>query len=270
MDKNIFDYSAYRPYLNDYIAAQPQRGRGVRSQWAEKLGCQKTFISQVLHGDLDFNLEHAAALSRVLHHTHEESRFFLLLVLYARAGTKELREEFALQMQEIVAKRLVLKNRFHNKNQKLSDEDKLRYYGSWHFDATRVALTIPKFRTRDAIAAKLQISNERCSEILDFLCSTGLAEEKGDQYFVTEAQLFLGNSSALIVQHHTNWRIRAMQSFATEKPSDLHYSAVYSLSEKDSAEIRKMLTDHLEKIRNKVIASPEEKLYSFCLDFYEL
>jgi uncharacterized protein (TIGR02147 family) len=226
-------------------------------------------VSHVLQAESHFNLEHAEKINRTLHHSKEESHFFLLLVQLARAGTEPLRDYFREQMRAVLDRRLEVKNRLSNET-KLSFEESSRYYSSWVYGAVRVATSIPALRTRDTIARRLQIEPEKLTEILDFLTACGLVDEKNGEYAISSKSMHLGNDSALIMKHHTNWRVRAIASFDREQLRDLHYSSVLSLSRKDAIAIKAILLDAVEKLDEKVAASPEETLYSFCMDFYEL
>ena len=54
------------------------------------------------------------------------------------------------------------------------------------------------------------------------------------------------------------------------KDEDLHYSTVVTLSEQDFRKIKESLLQTIEEARETIRKSPEEKLCSFCVDFYEL
>lgn len=270
MEKSLFDYTDYKRYLDAVIASRPGKGRGIRAELADRIGCQRAFVSQVLQGHAHFNLEHGDKINSYLGHSEEEGHFFLLLIQLARAGTESLREYFRKQMQIVLDRRLVLKQRLPAED-KLSLEDSLRYYSSWLFGAVRVATTIPKLRTRETIARKLGLTVEELMPILEFLVSRGLLETKGTEYLPTTRHMHLGSDSTLIAKHHTNWRVRALTALEREGPKDVHYSSVVSIAREDAQKIKALIVDSIEKVQTKVEKSvPEETLFSFCLDFYEL
>lgn len=267
MNKNIFDFDDYKAYLLQKIASLPRRGRGFRLQIAEFIHCQKPFVSQVLKGDSHFSLEQGDRINRLLQHDQEESQYFLFLIEFARAGTESLREFFRLQLASISEKRLLLKNRIKSDGE-ISEAEKSKYYSSWIYGAIRVATTIPKLRSRTALARTLALPEEILLDALQFLEKSGIIERKGDEYFPASFNLHLGSDSSLIARHHTNWRLRTLDAITREKPSDLHFSGVVSISKKDATRIKSIFVDAIERSQEVVKESPEEELFVVCTDFY--
>ncbi len=85
-----------------------------------------------------------------------------------------------------------------------------------------------------------------------------------------KTSIHLGSDSPLIVKHHTNWRLQAVRSHEKYRKKNLNYSSVTTLSETDAAEIRELLAKTIEKSKKIIRESPDEKIYSFCLDFFEI
>jgi uncharacterized protein (TIGR02147 family) len=266
---SIFQNEGYKGYLNAKIASLPRNGRGFKAQLAEKIGCQKAFVSQVLQGESHFNLEHGDKINHALHHDKEEAAFFLLLIQHARAGTESLRRHFQEQIETMREKRAQLKNRLRS-DRDLSQEQKGKYYSSWIYGAIRVALTVPQFQTKVALIQKLGITEDRLNEAVAFLEEAGLIERRNEKFLPTALHLHIGNDQDLIVRHHTNWRLRTLDAIANPQREDLHYSSVVSLSVADAARLKSLILDFIEKSRKIVEASPEEELYTFCADFFAL
>jgi hypothetical protein len=72
-------------------------------------------VSQVLNGKANFSLEQSQGINKLLIHNRDESRFFLLLVEYSRAGTESLRLHFLELIEEQMQRQLNLKERFQIK-----------------------------------------------------------------------------------------------------------------------------------------------------------
>jgi uncharacterized protein (TIGR02147 family) len=266
-EKSLFEFGDYKAYLLARIAQMPGGGRGFRSQIAEAIRSQKAFVSQVLKGDAHFNLEHADLINPLLHHDAEEARYFLLLVQYARAGTESLRGFFQKELARISEARLILKNRVGSAED-VSEEDRGTYYSSWVYGAIRVGLTIPRLRKREVLSQALGIREDHLLEALAFLEKAGLIEREGEQYLPSKRHLHLGDDSSLIVRHHTNWRLRAMDAISRADKSELHYSAVVSLSAADAKRIRAILVNAVEMSMAVVKDSPEEELFVICADLF--
>lgn len=271
MDKDIFSYKDYKAYLQALIASKPKGGRGIRMAMAIAIGSPVSHISQVLGGKSQLSMEQAEGINEFYGHTPEEANFFLLLVQYARAGSQGLKKRLGNQIQQILEKRLVLKERLGVKTI-LSIEDQTTFYSSWIYGAIHVMLTIDKFQTKEAISHYLGISIQHTAEILEFLVSIGLAVQKENGHFtVGTSRIHLGNDSPMISKFHTNWRIKAISSMEKERlKEDLHYSSAITISEADMMRIKGLLVKNIEEIKAIIKDSKEEGVHCFSLDFFRI
>ena len=267
MSVSVFDYMDYKAYLSDWINARPGRGRGERSRIAQQALCHAAYISQVLQGEAHFSLEQGALLNEYLAHDLEEENFFLLLLQLGRAGNEKLRAHFLRAVRQVQEKRLVLKNRL-SFQKSLSPEHHAVFYSAWYFVAIHVLLTIPGFRDRPSIARHLGLPLEKVSEALSFLVECGLAKEEKGQFIVGPVSVHLGEDSKMLAKHHSNWRLRAIQSLDHPGPNELHYSSVASVAEKDLPKIRAIFVRAIEEARAIIKPSAEEKLICYSLDLF--
>lgn len=265
---SIFDYQNYKTFLRAKAGPKDSRS-GVRAAIAKYLNCQQTYISQVLYKDADLSLEHAEKLVGFFEFDPEEKNYWLLMVQVERAGTVSLKNYFREQMNELVRKRLTITERL-GKNQKLSEHQQAVYYSSWQYAAVHVALGIPELQTYSQLKNYLNIQPDRLTEILNFLCTTGLASKKDNKYLTGEVQVRIGKDSPLVVQHHGHWRQQAIESLEREEITDLHYTGVISLSEKDVTKLKNHLMETIRTSLEIVRPSKEEKLYNLNIDFYHL
>jgi len=267
MKNSIFDYQDYKRYVRDLIASQPKGGRGVRSKLAVAVGCQVAYVSQILSGHLHLSLEQAMRVNRFFAHSKDEAHFFLLLVQHARAGDKETRAYFQEQLDAGLTRRLVLTKRL-DMAQGITPEDQVTYYSAWYYSAAHILVTIPNFQTKAVIAAKLGVTLEQTSEILEFLLRTGLVQQKGDRYLPGQAQIHLDQNSKLTSRSHANWRVRVLGALDSPKEADVHYTGVFSLSSADAMKLKAMILKQIEDVVAVVKSSKEEQLSTFCVDFF--
>jgi uncharacterized protein (TIGR02147 family) len=265
---SIFESKDYKQYLRSQVGGPTQK-KGVKSAMARALGCQPTYITHILNGNANLSLEQAEALNSFFAHTKEEGQIFLLMVLRDRSGTHTLQSNFQEQIDRILANRLVLTQRLGQRN-KLSEAERAVFYSAWYFLAVQIGLTIPEWRTHEVLAKNLGLTSARAAEILQFLCDIGLVKKEGSEFSPTETQIRLGNDSHHILKHHTNWRIKSIESLEDEGIQDLHYSGVVSLSEADVTKIKNMLLDQLNDNLKVVEGSKEERLYVLNIDFFNL
>jgi len=133
--------------------------RGLRKKMASAIGCQSSFISQVLKGNVNFSLEHSVKINQFFDQDQKESDYFILLVLMERAGSFELKNHFEDQIKKIIAKRQEVKERIKRSND-LESFDYTLYYSQWYYSAIHILCTIPEVQNERQIAEKLKLSIE--------------------------------------------------------------------------------------------------------------
>jgi len=272
MNKAVFEFQDYKPYLKQLIKSRPNIGRGFRAEIARAIGCQQGFVTKVLDTNLKvhLSLEQAEKLNRFLGHNREESRFFLILILYSRSGTDELRQQFREQMKEILNRRLQYDVKSNSRNT-LSPDDHIRYYSAWYYAAIRIAVSIPELQTPEALSKRFRLPSKKVMSVLDFLLSRGLIVKNGFRYeHSTQSQICIDADNDLVAKHHSNWRLKALESLDRTEETDLHYSYVVTLSEHDALRIRSSVVDMIQDIQERAKVSKSETLFSIGLDFFEL
>ena len=269
MEHSLFDFDEYKAYVLARIETAPNAGRGMRAQMAQAMGCQVAYVSHVLAGDRHFSLEQAEALSRFLALRPDEAEFFVLLVEFNRAGTKQLAQLLGRQLAKRRADFRHLKNRVAT-HAMITPEDQALYYSSWQYQAVRMLLTLPDCRTAPTIARRLTIPLERVTEILVFFLEKGLARETPRGYETTAAEIHLGSDSLLISKLHSNWRVQTLQALDRKNPDDLHYSGAVTLSHSDFQKVREIWVKSILESHKVIRTSKEQRLCVLAADFYEL
>jgi uncharacterized protein (TIGR02147 family) len=265
--KSVFHFFDYKTYLEDFEAQSRQRG--FRSRLAEATGCQNAFISQVLNGHVNFNLEQALKITDFLNLKTDDSQYFMWMVEYKRAGTPDLKRYFQQLMTSLREKNIEIKERV-GIPQVLNSEAQTIYYSSWIYSAIHMAGMIGNLSSATKIAASLQISENKAVQAIEFLISNGLLEGDTQKFRSGKIQIHLSKNSGNINKHHTNWRMEAIKSLDQEAKGDLHYSGVSCLSEQDTQKINTMFVDLIENYVRTVEKSGEETLYAFNMDFFRI
>lgn len=267
MKGSIYEFRDYKTYLRSALGARGEKG--VRSRLAEAAQCHTAYVSQTLNGHNHFSLEQGERIANFLGLGAEQINFFLLLIQLGRAGTPALRKILEQQVQSAAEEQLVLKNRLEVKKT-LSREDQAIFYSSWQYGAVHVLVSVPGCHSEQGIADYLDLPVRRVSEILHFLLSVGLVARKGDRLEIGTSHIHLESDSPMVSKHHTNWRLKGMQSLDQPRGSDLHYSSVITASREDSVRIREILVKAIEEVRAVVRPSPSEEGYCYTIDFYGL
>ncbi len=265
-EDSVYDYSHYRAYLNARLSKQGSRG--ARSQLALKTQTRPAFITQVLSGVTNLSPEHIPPTNEFLGHSEEESHFFFLLVLHARAGSGALEKYYQKQIQEILAKRKVYLNRI-KPSEEITITQKSLYYSQWHYAAIHVLTSIPAYQTKTAICERLKLPPSTVSTALEYLVRIGAIENKNGKYLMGKKRVYLKKDSPYIAQMHTSYRNRAIHSLTAPESDDFHLSQTMSLSFEDFSELRKALIQFLKEFEPKISASKEEELFALNLDLFK-
>ena len=267
--KNVFDFKDYKAFLAHYEDARKSFERGFRSKLAEVIGCQSGYISQVLNGQAQLSLEQGFKAAEFLSLDERGRKYFLIMIESARAGTKELRTHFEKELDHLREEFLNIKQRVGD-SRTLTEKEQSIYYSSWHYLAVHVISSLENYDNAKSIAGALQIPESVVNQVLLFLLQSGIVKEERGKLVSGLTSVHLNRESPLIRQHHTNWRVAAIQSLVTNSKTDVHYSTVSSLSKEDSELLRAEMVKLIEKYVEVVKPSKEEVMFGFNLDFYNL
>lgn len=267
--KTIFDFENYKEYLTFFEVSRKNFEKGFRSRLADHIGCQSGYISHILNGNAQLSLEQTMKAAGFLNLDKRERKYFLLLVEYARAGTPDLKSHFKDELTRSREEFLNIKTRVGG-SRELSEKEQSLYYSHWKYVAIHVLASLPEYNDVKSISFALGISEQSVSKILLFLIQTGIVKEEKGKLKSGLTKVHLNRESSLIRQHHTNWRIAAIQSLSDEIKSDIHYSTVSTLSFKDAEVLRSKMVKLIEDYVETIGPSHEEVMYCFNLDFFNL
>lgn len=188
---SVFSYKDYKIYLSRVLEERSQIHKGQRLRLAEFLNCRPSYVSQVLNGDLHLSPEQAFAVNKFLGLTETESRFFLSLVHYARAGSQDLKKYHDMEIKKQLDDHALVKNRVQS-NRSLSEMDQAKYYKSWILAAIHMIVSIPEYRKREKIADALGLPQKTVNEAVEFLLNIGMLKETSSQLEQGERSLLIG------------------------------------------------------------------------------
>jgi uncharacterized protein (TIGR02147 family) len=264
----IYDYQDYREFLIDALGGKNKR-TGQRGALSRHLACQTAYLSQVLSGVANLNLEQGYRVNQFFGHDPQAADYFLLLLQKERAGTHELKGYFQNKLNEILAKRSQLETRIF-KNKTVSEPDQAYYYSRWYIAAIHVALSMPNLQTVPELNRYFHLDESLIREVLDFLLVTGLAKFEKQKYTIGPSHVHIPKDSKFAKQLHTNWRLESIKSLDRKRDADLHYSTVYTISKQDVTKLRLQMIKLIEQNMEIVRPSNEEVLYAYTTDFFEL
>lgn len=265
---DIFEYHNYKQCVNDWISEQKGGGHGQLRQMSLHLNINSVVMSQVFRGDRELTLEQALGVSEYIGFTEMERDYFLLLVQKERATNHQLKNVFEKQLQTLNNQAQSLKNRV--KHHKFTDEDKATFYSQWYYSAIRLGVSIPKFNSVSMIAEHLNLDRVHVAKVIDFLIKHKLVVEKDGHLDMGPQVTHIGHDSPFVVRHHTNWRLKSLQTMEKASDSDLYYTGPMALSNEAADKIRKLLIELVERSTNEASTSESETLRCLNIDWFKI
>lgn len=267
---NIFDLSDYKEVIRRSIQKNTHQ-RGYQTLLAKAAGCSRSFLSQVIgrYSEIDLTRDQAIGLCNLWAFSEIEIDYFLTLVDLKRSKTKYLRDYLEGRLKKIKDDQAKLSKKLNAENINNINSE-LVYYSSWIFAAVHILITIPDYRDSKSISSKLKLPENLVIKTLHQLSELGLIEKNENVWVPTQKNINLNESSPLSIINHCHWRYKAITSVQQRNLDSLHYSSVFTISQNDLNSLRQLIKDFIFKSRELIVKSPEEVIYCFNLDFFEL
>lgn len=267
---NIFEENNYKVILKHYILDESSQPKwGIYKKISDYLNVNPSLVSQVISGSKDFTEEQIITVCEFLGLGKLESKYLLSLVLISRAGSVSLKKYFEEQLLEIRKQALNLSRRLKD-TKTLSDSEQFKFYSTWLYSAIHLMTTLdqkPNFKT---ICDRFHLSPQEAQEVISFLVEIGLVLEKEGEYFPGVKNTHLAKSSIFIVNHHRNWRLKAIQAVDHLTEQELMYTCNFSVSRKDFSVIREEFMKVIQKFLKIAQESPAEDLAQLNIDLFWL
>ena len=261
----IFKCSDYKAYLKSRLA-----GKGEKRAFAEYIGCQQSFLSQVLKGKPDLSLEHGLLANEYLQHSKDESKHFLLMLHYGRASSVKLRNYYLEELHASAGEQEKLNKKVDPSAREISQHARGIYYSSWVYGATHMLAALEGENQVSFICQKLKIKRDEVSEVLRFLLEQGLITESNGRYLRAQNRIHIPANDPLVLNHHRNYRMRAMEELRSLKSENLHYSHLITLSKNDVQKIKELLLNLAGEVDKILIPSPDEVACQLNFDFFSI
>jgi uncharacterized protein (TIGR02147 family) len=263
---DIFSTRDYRKFLASRLEALPRKGYGQAGRLAAHLRVSNTLVSQVLHGHKHLTTDQAFAAAEFLVLHELETRYFLGLVQWERAGNAAFRRHLDRELAELREQSRKVEHRLTHEAV-LSEEQKAEFYSEWYFSAIRMLTSIPGQDTPDAIQRAFALPPKVVQRALRFLAGAGLVVEGKGHYRIGPRSTHVGADSRWVKLHHRNWRNQAVHD---ESGGALHYTSPMTLSRTDAEKVREKLLRIIEEVGKTVDDSPSEELHCFNLDWFKV
>ncbi|UYL10276.1 DUF4423 domain-containing protein [Bdellovibrio sp. SKB1291214] len=266
---SVYEFTDYKTYLKKRVSQSEQRGFATRL--AEAAGCQRSYFSTVLNGNIHLLPEHAFGISEFLGLSHEEQEYLFLILDYNRAGNAAFRSHLLKKIKEKQLAWKDFKNRLKKDSIAEVEDMSVRqfYYSSWLYAAIHIAVSIPKLGEVKHLSTYFGISESVAVWHLEKLAQMGLVEKKSGRWSWKSGDLHLSKDSPWIATHHSNWRMQALNDLPQRKTESLHFSVVQSLSKDDIEKLRFRIVEWVEEFKKIASPSTPEEIVCLNLDFFK-
>jgi uncharacterized protein (TIGR02147 family) len=266
---SIFEYQDYKKFVNSWLDNAPQKGHGLRKKMAQAMDCQTAYVSHVFAGDYQLSSEQALKCAQWLNLSAEETDYFLLLVNRQRAGTKDLEKYYLQKITELRSTQVDLKKKSKIK-ESLSPKDQSVYYRHWLYAAIHMGVTIPQLQTIEGLQQFFGLPLKQITQVLNMLINAELIKNDKGLLKIGKSFIHLEKTSPLMQQHHTNWRLKAIDAIALNDQENLHYSGVVSLAKDDYEKFREKMANLLKDMISLAKDSEPETLASLNFDWFNI
>ncbi len=265
---NLVNFNTYQDVIRHYID-QNHGVRGYQTLMAQAAGCQRSYLSQVLHGSIHITPDHAAGLCIFWSLPQLDTDYFLNLVALARAGSPHLKKILQDKQRDIKRQASDLSQRLKSV-QALNEEMCAAYYSSWHWAAIHMLTSIKRYQTPQLIAERLSLPIALVNETLAGLERMGMIKrQRPGGWKPTQNDMHLPIESIHNVVNHFSWRQRATAHMQLSRGfTDIHYTGAHTMSLRDAEKIKELLRQALTDSREIIKPSPEEECFAMMVDFF--
>lgn len=267
--KSIYEFESILAFLKERVGGKEQR-RGIKSSLSKAMGCQSSYLSQVLSGKTKLTLEQGSDAADFFQMSELDKDYFMFLLQKERAGNFKLKEFYQKKLNSILVEKNKLSSRLKDQVGEIPQEAIEKYYSSWLFLAVHILTSIPGFRDAKKIGEHLGVPKEQVEQILQFLVQHSFVELKEQKYFIGSRHIHLEKENPLNFQHQLNWRLRALEKVRSKSSKEINYAGVFSLSKEDAEKIKEDCIKLIKSNLKKVAPSKEEVMYCSIIDFFEV
>lgn len=179
---NIFNYTDFRRYLNDYFDERKKKNRYFSHRYlCQKLGLKSSnFMLLVMRGKRNISSEICFKLSSIFNFTQQEAAYFFNMVFFSQSKNYREKDKFWEKMVELRQK---------TRYGKIS-EYQYEYYSNWYNIAIRELVILTEKPIDYKKLAKLirpPITATQARKSVNLLLKLGIIEEKEKGYIQTDS-----------------------------------------------------------------------------------
>jgi len=264
--RSIFAFSSYKTYLKYRFRQIGQRG--ALSRAAEAIQCQRSYLSRVIDSEVQLTPDQAFMLARHLKMTKAEQDYLRAMVDHERASNANYREHLYQRLKEMQSEHASIAERMNRPPPATAGGHEALYFSAWQWAAIHFLSACPKLQSPAAMADRLGISIVGVTHFLEQLSSWGLVRRHGMKWEYSGGAFHLPKDSPIVVQHHMNWRNRAVLDAQIPGTTGLHYTNIQTVAKSDLPVLNERMLKFISDCKTILDASPEEDVVAITCDVF--
>ena len=231
------------------------------------MGIQKSYLSQVMKGKANLNIDQAYLLAEHLGMSDSESQYFFLLIEIERSGVAARKKQLKLQAKQIQSEQLKTENKIKTNVADLPSVEQHQYYLNPSIQLIHIALSIPKYSSNPKLlSVDLNFSESQVEEALQFLEKHGFISINASKIVKEPVNAHLPPSSEIYPAWKNQVRLMAQNKTVLNDPSNYQFSVFFTSNEAARSRIQAILLEAIESIQKEVQTSEPENLYQMNMD----
>lgn len=266
--RSVFEFSSYKTFMK-YVLRRAG-ARGALSRAAEALNCQRSYLSRIMDSEIHITLDHAFLLGLHFKFPKVEHEYFRTMVEHERASDRSYREHLNVRLHELRKEHESISERMNRPPPNTFGGQEIVYFSAWQWTAIHFLLACPKLQSTDAIADRLGISSAAVLHFLGQLSSWGLVRQDGSKWIYAGGAFHLPKDSPIVIQHHQNWRARAILDAQIPGSGGLHYTNVQTVAKSDLPTLNELMLKFIGDCKEILDPSPEEDVVAITCDVFRV
>lgn len=263
----LFHQKGYREIIRHYLDKNLQL-KGYRTRLAKAAGFHPSTLPQVLANNIHLTPEQGLGLCLFWEFDARSTDYFLTLINYERASSKQLKKHLKDKLDEIST--LVAARNVKVKDLEMSAEDAAEGYTSWEHSAVIAALEIEGINTVALLADFLIIHPVRVEKILSYLERLGLTQKDKDRWSKTNAKGAINQNRDIYSQLlMANLQAKALTT-TTKHHNSFFAGLVFPTNPKDFAEVKAELLKVCQGISDRDRKNKKSMVACLCMNLFEL
>lgn len=266
---NIYACDSYKEVLKTWLEAH--NGKGKISYLASLCGCERSYLSQVLHGKADLTTDHMIQFCQATGLSENEERFCLLLLMHDRSSSRPVRESLRKKINRLKTEYNSVSNQLSESKSpqnRIDESQKDLYYSNHLYSAVHILTSSPRLQTAAALSEELSVPRPLIEKTLHELAQMKLVFQTGDRFKHAAGDIFTLRDDPRTGLHHWNWRRVALEG--SNRADEIHYTDVFTVDQKDIEKIRDLCLRLIKAQGDVVGRSGTEAGAVLCLDFFPI